>query len=134
VEDEEAVRVVAQRVLEEQGYTIFCAADPQEAEALFARHGAEVSILVTDVVLPGPSGRELYERLVVDKPELKVLYMSGYTDNAIVHHGVLDAGTPFIQKPFDPASLVRKVREVLDGGESTDQSPESEDRRLEIEE
>ena len=116
VEDEEAVRIIARRVLEEQGYTTFCAADPQEAEALFAQCGDALDLLLTDVVLPGRSGRELYDRLAARSSAFKVLYMSGYTDNAIVHHGVLDADTPFLQKPFDPGSLTRKVREVLDGG------------------
>jgi two-component system, cell cycle sensor histidine kinase and response regulator CckA len=73
-----------------------------------------VALLLTDVVMPGRSGRELYEALAPDYPSLKVLYMSGYTENAIVHHGVLEKGIRLLQKPFTPQALARRVREVLD--------------------
>ena len=115
VEDDEAVRGIVPRTLGAYGYTVLCAADANEGEALFEQRGDEVALLLTDVVMPGRSGRELCEQLVAKRPELKVLYMSGYTDDAIVHHGVLDPGTPFISKPFDPDDLARKVREVLGG-------------------
>ena len=114
VEDEEAVLEIARRALEELGYTPLCAEDPDEAERIFAQRGSEVSLILTDVVLPQRNGRNLYEGLAAKQANLKVLYMSGYTDNAIVHHGVLEEGTPFIQKPFSPEALARKVREVLD--------------------
>ena len=91
------------------------AASPDKADAVLARHAGDIALLLTDVVMPGRGGRELYEQLTPERSDLKVLYMSGYTDNSIVHHGVLDPGTPFLQKPFDLDVLARKVREVLDG-------------------
>ena len=114
VEDEAAVRDVSERLLKVQGYTVLCAASADAAEEAFAQHGEGIALLLTDVVLPDRSGRKLYERLAARQPSLKVLYMSGYTDNAIVHHGVLDEDTPFMQKPFDAHSLGEKVRDVLD--------------------
>jgi len=114
VEDEESVRTVAARILESSGYTVLTASDAEEAAALFERRGEEIALLLTDVIMPGMSGRQLSERLAAQRPSLKVLFMSGYTDNVIMHHGVLDPGTPFIQKPFVPDALARKVREVLD--------------------
>ena len=74
-----------------------------------------IHLLLTDVVMPGMSGQDLYERLAPEHPEMRILFMSGYTDNAIVHHGVLDEGTHFISKPFSPADLLAGVRLVLDG-------------------
>ncbi|HLF84940.1 MAG TPA: PAS domain S-box protein, partial [Blastocatellia bacterium] len=113
VEDETAVRELAARVLRDRGYCVLEASDP--SEALRAIAGAdEVQLLVTDVVMPQMSGRDLAEHLAPLRPDMRVLYVSGYTDRAIVHHGVLDEGTPFLQKPFTAEALVRKVREVLD--------------------
>ena len=116
VEDEDPVRAVAVRTLCSQGYTVISAASAEEAERLVAQQDQHIDLLLTDVIMPGRSGRALYERLAPARPSLKVLYMSGYTDDAIVHHGVLDADTAFLQKPFNPESLARRVREVLDGG------------------
>ena len=114
VEDEESVREIARRGLKDYGYAIISAGSPEEAEKMFDEHGDRIDLLLTDVVLPGRNGRQLYEALKAKSPSLKVLYTSGYTDNAILHHGVFDANTSFIQKPFTPSSLARKVREILD--------------------
>jgi len=115
VEDETSVRAIAQRALEMHGYTVLCAASAEEAETAFEEHRSDIALLLTDVVLPGRTGRELHETLVTERPDLKVLYMSGYTDNAIAHQGRLDPGVPFLEKPFGPEGLVRRVREVLAG-------------------
>jgi len=114
VEDEPAVRVVEVRVLREQGYRVLEAANGVEAMRVALAHPGPIHLLVTDVVMPQMSGRELAERLRRIVPQLRVLYLSGYTDNAIVHHGVLDEGVAFLQKPFTAVALARKVREVLD--------------------
>jgi two-component system cell cycle sensor histidine kinase/response regulator CckA len=119
VEDEEAVRRLACQSLEAHGYKPLPAASASEALLLCEKHHGELHLMLTDVVMPHVSGRELAQRAAAFRPQMKVLFMSGYTDNAIVHHGVLDAGTPFLQKPFTPRSLAQKVREVLDAGEST---------------
>ncbi len=114
VEDEPGVRSFAREALELQGYTVLEARHGIEAMLVSNQHSGSVHLLVTDVVMPQMSGREVVEYLVAQRPHLKVLYMSGYTENAIVHHGVLDPGTFFLQKPFTPEALVRRVREVLD--------------------
>jgi nitrogen-specific signal transduction histidine kinase len=115
VEDAAPVRALARRSLEARGYRVLDASDGPAALELSARHGAPIDLLVTDVVMPGMSGRELAERLAPVRPRMKVLYTSGYTDDAMVRQGVLTAGVAFLQKPFVPDSLARKVREVLDG-------------------
>ena len=114
VEDEPAVRKLARIVLEKNGYTILEADRGGEALRIAAEEEGPIHILVTDVVIPQLSGRQLAERIEAIRPCTKVLYMSGYTGNAIIHHGVLDQGIAFLQKPFTPLGLLRKVREVLD--------------------
>ncbi|MHB0981173.1 MAG: response regulator [Thermoleophilia bacterium] len=115
VEDEPAVRRLATRILEGHGHQVLGAASPQEALTLFDGHSTRIDLLLTDVILPGMSGRDLVEELS-RRPGAppKILYMSGYTQNAIVHEGRLDAGVAFLEKPFTPEALLRKVREVLD--------------------
>jgi len=115
VEDATPVRTLARRALEARGYTVLDAADGPSAIELSRRHSGVIDALVTDVVMPGMSGRELAERLAPTRPEMKVLYTSGYTDDAMVRQGVLSAGVAFLQKPFVPDTLARKVRDVLDG-------------------
>jgi two-component system, cell cycle sensor histidine kinase and response regulator CckA len=114
VEDEELVRHLVQKVLKANGYTVLVAASGADAERVAGEHEGSIHLLMTDVVLPGINGRQVAERLTVERPGIKVLYLSGYTDDAIVRHGVLEAGVAFLQKPFTPMVLARKVREVLD--------------------
>jgi len=114
VEDDDLVRDLAGISLRNYGYTVLEATDGFEALKICSSHQSPVHILVTDVVMPGMNGRELAEGIKSLCPAIRVLYISGYTDNAIVPHGVLDAGTAFLQKPLTPATLARKVREVLD--------------------
>jgi PAS domain S-box-containing protein len=115
VEDEISVRALAARVLRAQGYAVIEAANGDEALALAHDRGeAGIDLLLTDVIMPQIGGRELAARLKALLPQVKVLYMSGYTDDAIVHHGRLEPGIVFLHKPFSPAALARKVREVLD--------------------
>jgi CheY-like chemotaxis protein len=124
VEDEEALRRVAARTLEEAGYTVLAAADGKAALRASAEHGGEIDLLVTDVVMPEMSGSALARELVKRRPSLKVAYVSGYADDAMIRQGALDAGIPFLAKPFTSTDLKRKVREVLDAdvaGASGDQ-------------
>ncbi len=114
VEDDEPVRIFARTVLAEHGYTLLEASSGEEAVQMSARHEGTIHLLLTDVMLTGMNGRRLAERLMSERPELRVLYMSGYAENAIVHHGVLDPGTAFLHKPFTADGLAGKVRDVLD--------------------
>jgi CheY-like chemotaxis protein len=113
VEDAEGLRKLTKRLLERQGYTVLVAANAVEALQLFEQNPS-IDVLLTDVVMPGASGPELTKRLVERRPALKVIYMSGYTEEAIVHHGVLDPGIAFLHKPFTSETLGGKIREVLD--------------------
>ena len=115
VEDAQRVRAVVREILEMSGYVVLEAHHGADALEVSGRHGGTIHLLVTDVVMPQMSGRELAQRLASLRPELKVLYMSGYTDDAIVRHGVLASGIAFLSKPFTPDALALKVREVLDG-------------------
>jgi CheY-like chemotaxis protein len=115
VEDEEAVRMLVCRVLESNGYRVLEARHGAEALVVCDEHKEPIHLLMTDVIMPEMGGRQLAERVSDQRPETKILFMSGYTDNAILHHGVLKSGTNFLQKPFTPATVLRKVRAVLDG-------------------
>ena len=114
VEDEAAVRAVATRVLRDAGYTVFEAVSGPAAIALAEREPRGIDLLVTDVIMPRMSGRELADRIVTRRPDLSVLYVSGYTDDSMLHHGVLEPGMFFLEKPFTAEALLRKVRQVLD--------------------
>ena len=114
VEDEEAVRAIVSKILQNKGYTVLEAHHGHEALQICKDHQGPIHLMVTDVVMPHMSGRELAERLTSLRPELRVLYMSGYPDKAIAHHGVLEAGTSFLQKPFTLSALECKVRDLLD--------------------
>jgi signal transduction histidine kinase len=113
VEDDEALRTLAREILSIQGYTVLDATSPGEALRLAEAHPGPIHILLTDVVMPQMNGRQVADHLLAARPDLKVLFMSGYTDAAIVQHGVLEPGTHFLQKPFTPDGLSRKVRETL---------------------
>ncbi|MCB9103776.1 MAG: PAS domain-containing protein [Anaerolineales bacterium] len=115
VEDEMMVRDFAQRVLSDEGYTVLAARSGPEALQIVDQYHQTISLLITDVILPdGMSGPETAEILIAQRPALKVLYISGYTDNAIVHHGVLGPGVFFLEKPFTATGLLHKIREVID--------------------
>ena len=113
VDDAQGLGELAKRLLERQGYTVLVAKSADEALRLFERT-ASVDVVLTDVVMPDASGPELAKQLVERRPALKVIYMSGYTEETIVHHGVLNAGIAFVHKPFTAETLGRKIREVLD--------------------
>jgi len=115
VEDVAAVRAVTRQMLERQGYCVLEAANGATALSLARQHHSAIHLLVTDVVMPEVSGRELADQLVQLRPDMKVLFMSGYTDDAVVRHGILQEGIAYLQKPFTPDTLARKVRAVLDG-------------------
>jgi signal transduction histidine kinase/CheY-like chemotaxis protein len=114
VEDEGLVLGLAERILRGQGYLVVAAQSAADALTACQTHPESIDLLLTDVVMPGEGGKALAARLQEIHPQMKVLYMSGYADDAIVHHGALEPGAHFLQKPFTPEGLARKVREVLD--------------------
>ena len=113
VEDETQVRELTQRMLKQLGYTVLTAAKGDEAIELSSAHPGAISLLVTDVVMPNMSGKQVADALVVTRPDIKVLFLSGYTDNTVGNHGVLDSNVNFLAKPFSRETLARKIREVL---------------------
>jgi PAS domain S-box-containing protein len=113
-EDEEMLRTLVSRVLQGYGYQVLEAANGPAALRICEGHREPIHLLLTDAIMPGMSGRELAQRVALLRPETKVLYMSGYADDVISHHGILDADIPFLEKPFTPDVLARKVREVLE--------------------
>lgn len=119
VEDEEMVRKLATDILRTRGYQVLIASGGDEAIETCKRHTDKIDLMLTDVVMPGMNGRKVAEAVSLLQPEMRILYMSGYTDDAIIHHGVLDSDTNFIEKPFTAQSLVSKVRETLGEIENT---------------
>jgi len=113
VEGAEVLRELARRLLERHGYAVLVAANADEALRLFERH-ATIDVLLTDLSMPGPGGLELTRALAERRPELKVIYMCGYTEDAVAHHALLQPGVALLHKPFSPEALVRVLREVLD--------------------
>jgi PAS domain S-box-containing protein len=115
VEDQEAGREMITEILSAEGYRILSAGDGNEAQEVVRRSPGKIDLLLTDVVMPKMSGNDLARALALHQPEMRVLYMSGYTTEVVTHHGVLDEGVSFLQKPFSPATLSTRVRQVLDG-------------------
>jgi two-component system, cell cycle sensor histidine kinase and response regulator CckA len=113
VEDEAGVRELAREYLEMTGYSVIVAPDGHTAIELASMHAGPIHLLMTDMVMPGIGGRELAERVLAIRPEIKILYMSGYTDQAVVHQGILGSDAPLLQKPFTLATLTMKLREIL---------------------
>ncbi|MFO0625533.1 MAG: response regulator [Polyangiales bacterium] len=114
VEDEDQVRGAAAGILRRAGYTVLEARSPREALAICRAHDGRIDLVLTDIVMPGMNGRTLSREISELRPSVSTLYMSGYTDNVIQHHGVLAEGEWFLQKPFTPALLAQRVRAVLD--------------------
>jgi CheY-like chemotaxis protein len=129
VEDDSALRALGRSVLQMYGYTVLEADGPAEAIRLSKTYAGPIDLLLTDVVMPQLNGKRLSELLMPDRPEMKVLFMSGYTDDAVIRQGIFEAGVNFIQKPFVPAALSAKIREVLDSqnaGSATEASATTE--------
>jgi PAS domain S-box-containing protein len=114
VEDEDSVRALTSRILIGKGYSVLQAANGNDALEIVQKHGGDIQLVITDVVMPGMGGKALGSKLKAIRPGIKILYVSGYTDNAIVHHGILDSGVDFLPKPYTVESLARKVRAVID--------------------
>lgn len=115
VEDEDQVRLLIRKTLQNKGYTVHEADNGNEAVEIFEKYAGDIDLILTDVVMPGMGGRKVADTVLLSNPDKKIVYMSGYTDEAIVRHGVLDPGVNFLQKPFSSDELLQKVREVLDG-------------------
>ena len=114
-EDDDGVRELTFDILQKHGYRVITASNTGELFQALHDYDGSVDMLLTDVIMPGMNGRELFEKLKSSYPELKVIFMSGYTDDVIAHHGILEEGMHFIQKPFSINLLTDKVRSVLDG-------------------
>jgi CheY-like chemotaxis protein len=114
VEDDKMVRGFISETLQAHGYTIIEAEGPEEALKLSSNYNGTIQLLLTDVIMPEMNGRELYEKLSLMRPQTKVIFVSGYTDDVIVHHNILEEGVNFIQKPFMISTLTQKIRKVLD--------------------
>jgi CheY-like chemotaxis protein len=123
VEDAAGVRDLTQRMLEGWGYNLLVAPNGQAALELANRYPDPIHLLLTDVVMPGLSGKAVAEQLTSTRPDLKVLFMSGYTEEAIAHHGMLDPYIFLLQKPFSAQELAHKVREVLDADQEAESRP-----------
>lgn len=115
VEDEKMLLEFVGTVLEEQGYKILAAGTPADALTIAREYNSPIHLLITDVVMPGMNGRELKEAITPLYPDIKTLYVSGYTANVIAHRGMLDEGTAFLQKPFSINALTVRVRQVIEG-------------------
>jgi two-component system, cell cycle sensor histidine kinase and response regulator CckA len=113
-EDNESVRMLACEILRNHGYTVISAGDGREGLRILSDADVHVDLLLTDVIMPDLNGRDLYLQAEVDRPGLKVIYMSGYTEDVIAHHGILDPGVELIHKPFSMTALTDRVRAVLD--------------------
>ncbi len=118
VEDDASVCELVRAVLTKQGYSVLAAQRPREAETICREYGQKIDLLLTDVILPEMSGAELAKRLNVLDPAMRVLFMSGYIDDSVVREEIREKGIAYLQKPFTPANLVKKVREVLDAVEA----------------
>jgi CheY-like chemotaxis protein len=120
VEDEDSLRELSHRLLEGMGYTVIQAANGADAIRIAGQLTGPIDLLITDVVMPGISGRELAELLVANRSQMKVLYVSGHTDDVIVHHAILKPGVAFLQKPFTRDGLAKKIQEVLGAADGAD--------------
>jgi len=115
VEDDQSVRTLARSILESYGYTVLEAASGKEGLEVARQYTRPIDLVLTDVVMPEMGGSDMASRLETLRPGVRVLYMSGYTDDAVFRHGLLEKGRVFLQKPFTPETLARKVREALGG-------------------
>ena len=114
VEDDPHVQRIVRNILSRSGYVVLAAGGAEEALGLAEEESHKIDLLLSDLVMPGTSGREVAEQIRALRPDISILYMSGYTDDAVIRRGVLEAGMAFIQKPFGAEDLARRIREVLD--------------------